>query len=111
MLRNECRGHIQHLSFGLVGVGDKTALKPCAGAGTVGAGGGDQTAGATLGGGELQALLHQNLRQIGGKRRSTATLEVGTHVATDASLSSVVKALAANAAVESITSVIRVEGI
>ena len=55
--------------------------------------------------------VEQSVRQNGGKRRSTATLEVGTHVATDASLSSVVKALAANAAVESITSVIRVEGI
>jgi homoserine dehydrogenase len=55
--------------------------------------------------------VEQSVRQIGGKRRSTATLEVGTHVATDASLSAVVKALAANAAVESITSVIRVEGI
>ena len=55
--------------------------------------------------------VEQSVRQNGGKRRSTATLEVGTHVATDASLSSVVKALAANAAVESITSVIRVVGI
>ena len=55
--------------------------------------------------------VEQSVRQTGGKRRSTATLEVGTHVATDASLSAVVKALAANAAVESITSVIRVEGI
>jgi homoserine dehydrogenase len=55
--------------------------------------------------------VEQSVRQNGGKRRTTATLEVGTHVATDASLSSVVEALAANAAVESITSVIRVEGI
>jgi homoserine dehydrogenase len=55
--------------------------------------------------------VEQSVRQNGGKRRTTATLEVGTHVATDASLSSVVAALAANAAVESITSVIRVEGI
>ncbi len=55
--------------------------------------------------------VEQSVRQTGGKRRSTATLEVGTHVATDASLSAVVKALAANSAVESITSVIRVEGI
>ena len=55
--------------------------------------------------------VEQSVRQNGGKLRSTATLEVGTHVATDASLSTVVKALAANAAVESITSVIRVEGI
>jgi len=55
--------------------------------------------------------VEQSVRQIGGKRRPTATLEVGTHVATEASLSAVVKTLAANAAVESITSVIRVEGI
>ena len=44
----------------------------------------------------------------GGK---TANLEIGTHEATDASLSAVVAALAASDAVESITSVIRVEGI
>jgi homoserine dehydrogenase len=43
--------------------------------------------------------------------RKTATLMVGTHEATEASLQSVVTALAASDAVESITSVIRVEGI
>jgi homoserine dehydrogenase len=43
--------------------------------------------------------------------RKTATLMVGTHEATEASLQSVVSALAASDAVESITSVIRVEGI
>jgi homoserine dehydrogenase len=43
--------------------------------------------------------------------RKTATLMVGTHEATDASLSAVVAALAASDAVESITSVIRLEGI
>jgi homoserine dehydrogenase len=43
--------------------------------------------------------------------RNTANLEVGTHEATDAALSAVVKALEASSAVESITSVIRLEGI
>lgn len=43
--------------------------------------------------------------------RKTANLEIGTHEATDASLSAVVAALADSDAVESITSVIRVEGI
>ena len=43
--------------------------------------------------------------------RKTATLMVGTHEATESSLQSVVQALAASDAVESITSVIRVEGI
>jgi homoserine dehydrogenase len=43
--------------------------------------------------------------------RKTANLEIGTHEATDASLSAVVAALAASDAVESITSVIRLEGL
>ena len=43
--------------------------------------------------------------------RKTATLMVGTHEATESSLRAVVAALAASDAVESITSVIRVEGI
>ena len=43
--------------------------------------------------------------------RKTATLMVGTHEATESSLQAVVIALAASDAVESITSVIRVEGI
>lgn len=43
--------------------------------------------------------------------RKTATLMVGTHEASEASLQAVVTALAASDAVESITSVIRVEGI
>lgn len=43
--------------------------------------------------------------------RKTATLMVGTHEATESSLRAVVTALAASDAVESITSVIRVEGI
>lgn len=55
--------------------------------------------------------VEQSVRVIGGNRSKTATLEVGTHSATDAELSAVVKALAASESVESITSVIRVEGI
>jgi homoserine dehydrogenase len=43
--------------------------------------------------------------------KKTANLEIGTHEATDAALSAVVASLAASDAVESITSVIRVEGI
>jgi homoserine dehydrogenase len=43
--------------------------------------------------------------------RKTATLMVGTHEATEASLAAVVVSLAASDAVESITSVIRVEGL
>jgi len=43
--------------------------------------------------------------------RNAAMLEIGTHEATDAALQNVVEALAASDAVESITSVIRVEGI
>ena len=55
--------------------------------------------------------VEQSVRVIDGKRSKTATLEVGTHSATDAELSAVVKALASSESVESITSVIRVEGI
>jgi homoserine dehydrogenase len=55
--------------------------------------------------------VEQSVRQDGGKRSKTATLEVGTHSATDAELSAVVKSLAESESVESITSVIRVEGI
>jgi len=46
-----------------------------------------------------------------GKGGKTATLEVGTHRATDAALSAVVQALKAHDAVAAITSVIRVEGV
>ena len=55
--------------------------------------------------------VEQSVRHNQGKASATATLEVGTHQATDASLSAVVAALAESDAVESITSVIRVEGI
>lgn len=47
----------------------------------------------------------------GAKGRKTATLEVGTHSATDAALSAVVAALKAHDAVVAIVSVIRVEGV
>lgn len=55
--------------------------------------------------------VEQSVRVLDGKASKTATLEIGTHQATDADLSAVVKALAASESVESITSVIRVEGI
>ncbi len=42
---------------------------------------------------------------------TTAWLEIGTHEATDKSLAAVVSELDASAAVEQITSVIRVEGV
>ncbi|MEY4410942.1 MAG: hypothetical protein RLZ69_516 [Actinomycetota bacterium] len=46
-----------------------------------------------------------------GKDAATATLEIGTHKATDASLSAVVEALRSTDSVVEITSVIRVEGV
>jgi homoserine dehydrogenase len=55
--------------------------------------------------------VEQMARVKDGKRTGTATLEVGTHRATDAALSAVVEALRATDAVEEITSVIRVEGV
>jgi homoserine dehydrogenase len=55
--------------------------------------------------------VEQSVRHRDGALSKTATLEIGTHAATDASLSAVVKSLTANEAVESVTSVIRVEGI
>jgi homoserine dehydrogenase len=55
--------------------------------------------------------VEQSVQVKAGKRSNTATLEVGTHSATDAQLSAVVKALKDSESVESITSVIRVEGI
>jgi homoserine dehydrogenase len=45
------------------------------------------------------------------KAESTAWLEIGTHEASDKSLAAVVSELDASAAVEQITSVIRVEGV
>ena len=55
--------------------------------------------------------VEQAVREKDGSMRPTAYLEVGTHAATEASLSAVVKSLAASDSVASITSVIRVEGI
>ncbi len=55
--------------------------------------------------------VEQMARVRDGKRTGTATLEVGTHRATDAALSTVVEVLRATDAVEEITSVIRVEGV
>jgi homoserine dehydrogenase len=55
--------------------------------------------------------VEQSVQVKSGKRSKTATLEVGTHSATDAQLSAVVQALKDSESVESITSVIRVEGI
>ena len=62
-------------------------------------------------GGVSIETVEQMARVVGGKRTGTATLEVGTHKATDAALSAVVEALRATDAVEEITSVIRVEGV
>jgi homoserine dehydrogenase len=62
-------------------------------------------------GGVSIETVEQMARVVGGKRTGTATLEVGTHRATDAALSAVVEALRATDAVEEITSVIRVEGV
>ena len=45
------------------------------------------------------------------KAETTAWLEIGTHEASDKSLAAVVSELDASAAVEQITSVIRVEGV
>jgi homoserine dehydrogenase len=55
--------------------------------------------------------VEQAVANVAGVRSKTATLEVGTHRATDAALTSVVNALKANDAVVAITSVIRVEGV
>ena len=44
-------------------------------------------------------------------KQKTASLEIGTHLASDAALSGVVKALQSSSAVESVASVIRVEGL
>jgi homoserine dehydrogenase len=54
--------------------------------------------------------VEQGSRAVAG-RKSVALLEIGTHQASDAALSGVVEALAAMSAVESISSVLRVEGI
>ena len=46
-----------------------------------------------------------------GRNTATASLEIGTHLASDAALAGVVTALKSNSAVESVSSVIRVEGL
>ncbi|MFM1994832.1 MAG: hypothetical protein RLZZ610_349 [Actinomycetota bacterium] len=46
-----------------------------------------------------------------GRDSSTASLEIGTHLASDAALAGVVKALKSNDAVQAVSSFIRVEGI
>jgi homoserine dehydrogenase len=46
-----------------------------------------------------------------GRDGETASLEIGTHLASDAALSGVVQALKSNDAVQSVSSVIRVEGL
>jgi homoserine dehydrogenase len=50
-----------------------------------------------------QAVLGRNI--------ATASLEIGTHLASDAALAGVVAALKSSSAVESVSSVIRVEGL
>lgn len=54
--------------------------------------------------------VEQAVRIDAGVRSKTATLEIGTHAASNASLDSVVKFLSASDVVASVTSVIRVEG-
>ena len=49
--------HAQHFGLGGVGVGDKAALEPVAGARHIGAAGGDQAAGAAFGSGQLPLVL------------------------------------------------------
>ncbi|MDE2410040.1 MAG: homoserine dehydrogenase, partial [Actinomycetales bacterium] len=55
--------------------------------------------------------VEQMANVVNGKRTGTASLEIGTHRATDAALSAVVEALRATDSVVNITSVIRVEGV
>lgn len=55
--------------------------------------------------------VEQSVRVEKGVRSKTATLEIGTHAATNKALQDVVQALSDSNVVESITSVIRVEGI
>ena len=55
--------------------------------------------------------VEQSVNPVKAGAAPTASLMVGTHEATDKSLSAVVTSLAASDAVESITSVIRVEGL
>ena len=55
--------YAKQLRFGGIGIGDKAALKPAAGAGDVGASGGNQATGAAFGTGQHPAALLQLLAQ------------------------------------------------
>ena len=72
------RRHAEHLGLGVVRVGDEAALEPVARAGERGAGGGDQAAGARLGGRDAVAAAAQQRAgeardQRGDRRRSLTT--------------------------------------
>jgi homoserine dehydrogenase len=58
-----------------------------------------------------QSVSIETVEQTVTKNSATATIEVGTHIATEASLRSVVKVLESTKVVKSVVSVIRVEGI
>ena len=62
---DECRVDAQQLGLGRIRIGDEAALEPVAGARQVGAGAGDQAAGAAFGGGHHPTLF---LKQIGHQR-------------------------------------------
>lgn len=59
----------------------------------------------------IETVEQSVARNQAGHRVTTATLEIGTHEATEAALGAVVSALAASEVVEKVTSVLRVEGI
>jgi homoserine dehydrogenase len=58
-----------------------------------------------------QSVSIETVEQTVIKNSATATIEVGTHIATEASLRSVVKVLESTKVVKNVVSVIRVEGI
>jgi homoserine dehydrogenase len=58
-----------------------------------------------------QSVSIETVEQTVTKNSATATIEVGTHIATEASLRSVVKVLESTKVVKNVVSVIRVEGI
>jgi homoserine dehydrogenase len=57
-----------------------------------------------------QSVSIETVEQTVTKNSATATIEVGTHTATEASLRSVVKVLESTKVVKNVVSVIRVEG-
>jgi hypothetical protein len=57
--------HAQQFHFGIVGIGDKAALKPCAGARQVGAGSRNHAAGAALGGDQTPFAGEQEFGEAG----------------------------------------------